>query len=169
MFYVTGLPRSGTAWFANLLTVHNHYCFHEPSIDFDGFEREVFIKRRLYEGVGISDSSLCTYYEDIVRPGEPMLIIIREPSEVRDSLNRLFDFDCTDAVERMVEMVQSIEHDNIRLFKYENLSNLDEVEEACGFLLKGYPVDEDRIRFLMSCNVQRDQDYIASLRKLLGR
>ena len=169
MFYVTGLPRSSTAWWANLLTVHNHYCYHEPSLDFDGFERDIYIKRRLYEGVGISDSALCTYYKDIVRSGEPMLIIIREPSEVRDSLNRLFDFDCTDAVERMVEMVQSIDHDNIRLYKYENLSDLNKIQEACEFLLNGYPIDEDRIKFLISCNVQRNQDYIASIGKLLDR
>ena len=163
MFFVTGLPRSATTWFcnaANLAGSGKVFCFHEPKQTYEDLNRILYQKEFQYEHVGIVDSSLCTYVDDYIVPGDPMLVILRDPSEVRDSIDKLLGYDSTHLVERMVEMVETIKHDNIKTIKFEDLFT-DNIFEALNFLFEGeVDIDKDLVRFIQTCNVQRNKDYI---------
>lgn len=162
MFFVTGLPRSGTTWFAtmaNLAAPGQAFCFHEPKQTYEDLNRILYQKEFRYEHVGICDSSLCTYYEDYIVPGDPMLVILREPADVRNSIDEILGYDSTHLVEKMVEMVETIKHDNIKTIEFEDLFT-DKIFEVLDFLLEGAEIDKDLVRFIQTCNVQRNKDYI---------
>ena len=88
-----------------------------------------------------------------------MLVILREPAEVRDSIDKLLGYDSTHLVEKMVEMVETIKHDNIKTIEFEDLFT-DKIFEVLDFLLEGAEIDKDLVRFIQTCNVQRNKDYI---------
>jgi len=168
MFYVTGLPRTGTTWFSNLLTARKSFCFHEPLVNYSSkdFEQYLWMKTKDYNHVGISDSSLCTYYKKYVKPDEPMLILKRDPNEVIKSLNRQFGFDTSLMMDKMIEMLDGIEHNNVMYFNHEDLNDSEKIWKACDFLLEGSWMDKTRIKFLIETNVQRNEDYIETLRHM---
>ena len=170
MFYVTGLPRSGTTWFSNLLTARKSFCFHEPKINYSekDFSMVHWLKSRDYDHIGISDSSLCLYWDEIVQPGEPMLLIKRDEKEVIHSLSKQFGFDATEIVSKMTEMLNTIKHDNVYEFNYEDINDYERVKDACKFLLEESWMDPARIKFLMQTNVQRNQDYLDTIKMMAG-
>ena len=87
-YFVTGLPRSRTAWFAAYLTAQGGDCIHEGltffshKADFD----LLMSKRR-----GLSDPGLMftDFQERFSGAGSRTVIIHREINEVRKSLKRL--------------------------------------------------------------------------------
>jgi hypothetical protein len=80
-FLVTGLPRSRTAWLANLLTTGTTLCYHDAI----RFGDPVELLMAPIDGVGargIADSALCCYHDAIFAcwPDAP-LVIVRRPFE----------------------------------------------------------------------------------------
>ena len=56
-FFITGLPRSGTAWIANYLTYGNSFCFHEGLADYDSIhDFAAMLDQTEAECVGDSDT-----------------------------------------------------------------------------------------------------------------
>jgi hypothetical protein len=76
-FFITGLPRSRTAWLANLFTTDRSLCFHEP----------VEAPATLFScyatvQIGISDSMLVLAYRELARtfPTSRWLYVDRDPN-----------------------------------------------------------------------------------------
>ncbi len=96
-FFITGLPRSRTAWLAAVFTnpeVGAH-CLHEPDFDMRDFRnlprqwlRQIPIGT---EFAGISAPGLHRHREQLMRwfPDAPWLIVNRRVDEVGDSLRAL--------------------------------------------------------------------------------
>lgn len=82
-FFITGLPRSRTAWLANLFTTGESLCFHEPAATVTEL-----IARHPSVRVGVADSTAVFNFAAIadVYPEAPWLFVERDPAEARRSL-----------------------------------------------------------------------------------
>jgi hypothetical protein len=77
-FFVTGYPRSRTAWWAAFLSTGPVLCLHDPTAWCDPLEPPVGRGERF----GIADSGLATYAQALFEkwPGAPLLVV-RRPRE----------------------------------------------------------------------------------------
>lgn len=107
-FFITGLPRTRTAWFANLFTTDRTHCFHEwlPLNNTDTILQDFQKVRKQY--VGESGTCLCLFIEKIKKrfPKCPIVLIERPCEEVAESLINAF----SDAkIDLMLQKLQSLE------------------------------------------------------------
>jgi len=96
-FFITGLPRTRTAWLANLLTYQSSFCFHEA---FKLHNIDSYVKtlnELTYRYVGDSDCSLPLIINDLmdIYPESKIVIIERDINDVYNSLTKLFVCDNT--------------------------------------------------------------------------
>ena len=94
-FTIVGLPRSRTSWLSVFLTWQTSFCVHEPM----RLERygKVHIYPKDTEYFGVSDSTLSMFPEEISDDSR-VVIIYRDPNEVRASLCDAIGFDCDNVV-----------------------------------------------------------------------
>lgn len=93
-FFITGFPRSKTAWFANYFTYNKSFCFHEEIprsglqkvSDCDDLRR--FKESLEIEKLGNSDSSSCIYWDYLIDffPRAKWVIVDRNIDDVEKSL-----------------------------------------------------------------------------------
>lgn len=82
-FFVTGLPRSRSAWLAAWLTTEETLCYHD--VEFDAsllrFDRRV----------GFAGSELVWSVEELSErfPGAPWLFVLRDPAKCLESWKRV--------------------------------------------------------------------------------
>lgn len=86
-FFITGLPRSMTAWCANFFSTGDVFCYHDglancASLDEFGKKLEAF------EVCGDADSGLAWFYDDLrgLYPDAQWAVIRRNDCEVIESL-----------------------------------------------------------------------------------
>lgn len=86
-FFITGYPRSKTAWFSNYLTYDDCFCLHEGLHSRMVYDGEGFRKLG-YKTVGDSDSGCCLNHADIKSkfPNAKWVVIERNEQDVEDSL-----------------------------------------------------------------------------------
>lgn len=163
-FFIAGLPRSRTAWLANLFTYKDAYCFHEARRhvkDMYGM-RELFASKR--EGyVGTSDSSLPFYYEDIreMMPTAKLAIVERSPDEVLESLYGLFEENeqFINVVEKTQKKLEEIKHKySPHVISFEDLDDPKKVEELWYHLLPGVEFDIGRYEMLNELNIEINKE-----------
>lgn len=156
-FYITGLPRCRTAWFANLFTGRDSFCFHEA------LSKYGFIPDRPDKYVGTAETDYS------VIPEGRTLIVLRDPQECLDSVFEYFDvpedYNCPlvrDALLNGFEIAYNrlklmnglhVEYDQIDMRLY----------EIWEFLLPDVPVDLDRLDEAVQFNVQVKADYFGDL------
>lgn len=99
-FIITGLPRSRTAWMANLFCTGNVICFHEPINLFgDLVAMKNYLDGLPYEYVGISDSSIgghCDWYLENFKD-VPVVFIEREVKVVLEDFEKFMGMSAEDA------------------------------------------------------------------------
>ena len=85
-FFVTGLPRSKTAWMSLYLTRDRFRCYHELLAQ-AGVKQCMKFEHAVETVVGNSDSGLLLYYQQFVEqfPTSPWIHIIRDEDEVMES------------------------------------------------------------------------------------
>lgn len=163
-FFVTGLPRSRTAWCANWLTTDRSFCFHDRA--FGNFQGPI---ANFYQNefLGWSGSEILFQWKEIsdACPAAPWLLIERDPEEARRSFLAAMERngDCVD------EKVFA-DHWALRLGRIEELKKygnvfrvpadlLDDVVTARTIwqcLLPGLPFNPERWLLLRGLNVQQD-------------
>lgn len=81
-FFITGLPRSRTAWLANFFTTDGTLCFHDPRESVSEI-----IDRHPTLRVGVADATLPLKYPGLVSkyPDAPWLYVFRPEVEARQS------------------------------------------------------------------------------------
>lgn len=93
-FFVTGLPRSRTAWLANLLSYGDKsFCFHEAVRRAKDTQDMFGLYESLpHELVGDSSCGLLLNWKEVSEqhPGAKWVIIVREPQQVLESCRRAF-------------------------------------------------------------------------------
>lgn len=144
-FYVTGLPRSGTAWLSVYLTTHESFCFHEAGLYGDVNN---LMESRKEKYVGNSCPSLIFTPELIDGP----LILVRRPvAECHRSVNRLFK---TNVVLEANKRINSLKPDLD--VKFRDLFRSNTLKDICSCI--GIEFDRDRAMLLSKLNIQAQYD-----------
>lgn len=106
-FFITGLPRSRTAWISNLFSHRNSYCYHELIRHADSIkEMAQLLKQRPETFVGTCDSTFPFYADQMIQeiPACKIVIVEREPHEVFDSLLEAFGREHATQLGELVDM-----------------------------------------------------------------
>jgi hypothetical protein len=156
-FWITGLPRSRTAWFAVAMRGPRSHCFHELTGDTASFEHmaALWLCGEPGQARGNSDSACGLHARRILETLRPRTLIIERPvGEVVASLSRLFERDMR-AIAPMLERLEhslSLGHPLIKRARFADLDeDRDAVIEAAEWLVPGHG---ERAAALMDLNIQ---------------
>ena len=175
-FFVSGLPRSRTAWLANFLTTDKSLCFHDGLKYCRKVEdlTEVF-KRSDKEFVGDSDSALVLFYHRIqaLFPDSPWVLVYRNFKDCADSALRLsFAGEDTEsilidgaarlAVIRLAEL--ELKSPNVLIVDYDELDNSKVIRSIVNHVTPGVLFDEERFKLLDGLHTQiHESKYLVSV------
>jgi hypothetical protein len=153
-FFITGLPRSRTAWLANLLTTDRTFCWHE---DRHGRLHDV----RRYDVLGNCGPHILSNWLNCVTqyPDAQWVVIHRDPDAVeqahKKALPELGNPDIAALSTRMELLLKHIGESSPRLLQV-GYSLLDEAD-TCASIFRhctGLEPDMERIKLLQTLNVQ---------------
>lgn len=161
-FFITGLPRSRTAWMAAFFSLGKTMCYHEPICDIDSLDGlKHLYDSPFYDHVGVSDSGLGFHIGWILENLGPKTLIIGRPRRDVDlSLKRigLGESNQTALLERELDTWCS--HPLVKYIPYALLGNRRVMERAWFHLMPGVPFDEVRFDQFSRLNVQADLDQV---------
>lgn len=87
MFFVTGLPRTRTAWLSNLLTTSNSICLHDALRA--ARTRDGLLALSSLPYVGVADAFLALF-PSAIAPGDPLVVINRSYDDVHGRMAQLW-------------------------------------------------------------------------------
>ncbi len=146
-FWITGLPRCRSAWFANLLTYGDSFCYHDAFLGLDKLEdiREKLSKSRPWAtNIGISDPALVLFWERMVEwyPDAKWIVVWRDVDMNWPLANHL------GSLSELVFVVKPLELD----FNSITANTILEVQDYLGVDIG----PKERIEMLLNFNVQID-------------
>lgn len=156
-FYITGFPRSRTAWCAAFLSTGAVRCEHDASLDHPHFAAlNDHLVSQPCEYAGDSDSGLLAWAEELELSGAPVLFVHRPGKDVARSFERMgFPSKIEELRGHYFRACDTIKS---RVFHiaYDNLNNEATMRNAWDFLLPGIPWDSARWRMFRDFNIQVD-------------
>lgn len=138
-FYVTGLPRSRTAWLARLFSYGRSYCLHDAMVR-PGWRDELDTLQ--FAAAGLSDSGL-----SLVDPSKlegKVLVVRRDPAECLRSFLAMPPYPGIGKIEPraaanilgvMLVGLDAHEAAGARVVKYEDLDDADVVRSTWNWLI----------------------------------
>lgn len=148
-FFIYSLPRSGSSWLSQFLSMPGSYCYHEPFADM-GWKRLLdHMEDRPEPCVGAIDTS--AYQQGLLRTTElDMYVLIRNKIDIASSFKRkgwLFDLASeNDRFETVTRPLTPIHYSMLHDLKY--------LEDVWGQIV-GTPFDYERASRLVEMNIQR--------------
>jgi hypothetical protein len=146
-FFVTGLPRSRTAWMAAFLSTGESLCLHEPSYRMRSIEDLVpMLDSRFYRHIGVSESGLGFFTKWIIDHLQARVLVIeRDIGEVEQALKKLgfpsnFPY-CTMLLEALLEVR---DHPMVKWVHFNALQHKRVMQDIYWWLLPGMAFDEVR-------------------------
>jgi hypothetical protein len=156
-FFVTGYPRSRTAWLANFLTWGDSLCWHEATRMCTSFEdmRELLDKDATF--VGNSDSTLTLMPHSFLETfsGDPLVVVERPVDEVWMSLLKLGGASLAGTVKEMTAGLETLKEAADLVVEFDELDDWDtclEIQKTCN--PGGAEMPYDRFCSLKQMNVQ---------------
>lgn len=163
-FFITGFPRSRTAWLANLFTTGASLCAHEGFL-----EGEDVLVEWLKAGSnrGNSDSSLGLHWARLMEefPSARVAIIERKESDSFESLLSFFRrqgiaISRTLLLHRYDQLGAALEEvkrtPGALILPFEALNETEGVRALWVHCLPCVPFDPERVQFLQRLNVQQE-------------
>lgn len=156
-FYIGGLPRSRTAWWAVATTTANSICHHEPGPGIGAYEDA----RALWEApsdlsVGISDAGLGLHLRRILDEiGPKTLIVVRDSEAVLASIARYTGLSAEAArplANQLLDVLAVVDHPLIMRVPFEALHSEAVVRDCMAWL----GVEPLNLPQLMHMNIQSD-------------
>ena len=159
-FFVTGLPRSRTAWLANWLTTDRSICYHDQPYTFD----LATVPQRV---VGFAGPELIKQANAIFEhfPAAPWLVVMRDPEDALLSF-KAWAGDRIEADEGTLRWFWYRRDFDINLISTRprvetvkfngDLDNLAVAKRVWAHLLPGIEFDPERWNMLTNLNVQQD-------------
>lgn len=124
-FFITGLPRSRTAWLANFFSTGDVFCWHEAMAGV-GSQDEYWKRMRSPQATYVGNSD-CGLFMGGYRKGCPLVIIERDLDEVEEALfhkgfpgTRSVLIESKEAMDEMVGLRIPFEDINDRLEEIHN-------------------------------------------------
>jgi len=161
-FFITGLPRSRTAWLSSFFTGNNCFCYHEViriSKSFDEAIGKMLNRKEMY--VGNSDSSLPIWANEIdhILQHSPIVIVERDIDEVTNSLINLWGCDPTRFLDLTLEHLEILKKRyNYISIDYNKLSDQSCLESIWDFCIPNIDFDEDKFKMLKTINISIDKE-----------
>lgn len=165
VFYVTGLPRSRTAWLSVALSDYTRVaCLHEPLAWLDEYTPEALLKlldATRCPTAGVADSGLPVVAPDLpsLLPG-PVLIVWRDPEQVITSLARYLGGDESvhaGGVAAMHARLDGFRHRYEHMtVRFEDLGSLEVMRSVWQHLIPHLPFQRRRIESLMRMRIDVD-------------
>jgi hypothetical protein len=143
-FMVLALPRSGTAWVANLLTTDTSLCIHEAFMDHSINDLDT----RPYDGMlGIAETSAFIRVDELNLHSAKKLIIDRPFDDINKSIAELgFKAMPSYSADLMIQLK------GYRI-AYKDLFNYEIMSEAYYYLLRK-ELNQERHRMLCQMNIE---------------
>lgn len=171
-FFITGLPRSRTAWFAVATNTPTSVCFHEPTARLNSFEdlRE-FWAPKFGVDIGISDSCLAPLAERIVEELQPRTLVVERPFE--DVLRSYINYAARAGISvneakirrfagAAIEALENIKASPVvKTVQFAALDDYTEVLSAMRWLLPNRDLPD--LRTLMTFNIQVAAKHIRAM------
>ncbi len=145
-FFITGLPRSRTAWFARYFTDAGVLCFHEAMkgvCDRDEYWQKM--SNPDYRFIGNSD---CGLYLGGYREGSPLIVIERDIDEVEESLRLIGIFGVRSVLEEGRDAIERM--DGLHILFEDIDVRLEEIHQYC----VDTPFSEPRAKDYINMNIQ---------------
>lgn len=170
-FFIASLPRTRTAWLANLLTYERSFCFHEVL----KLARTPKAIRVLFEGtrkdyVGDSDSGLPFFIDELMTefPRSRLVVVERDPELVVRSLERVFSGTGANFREVVEKTTAAIARMKARYetltVGFEELSDPKVCQKIWDYCVPGLPFDGTRWQMLNVLTVEiHPQKYLQSI------
>ena len=158
-FFITGLPRSRTAWLANLLTTDTSVCYHEKIRECDSFEKYIVkMTTAPVEKVGDSSSGHLLFYRQMVQtfPDAKWVLVERNPQEAFEAAVKAFpQFDVPvqafrDARVHMQQLKNAVPVNKLTVIEYSKLN--ESLGHICDWV--GVPVPAWRREALEQMKVE---------------
>lgn len=155
-FFITGLPRSRTAWLANWLTTDASLVYHDVPLPMD--------LRGEWKQIGFSGPELVAEYEAMTRlyPGAKWLVVLRAADDARQSFlrwsagvlppNPAFDELWRGRVEALARLTLK---PNVKTVAFGDLEDCAQAAQVWHHLLPAQEFDAERWRVLNEMNVQQ--------------
>ena len=157
-FFITGLPRSRTAWLANWLSTGEVFCYHDIATRMlsDVEELPGFFERSPYKHTGVSDPSLGFFMQRIVDLVPRILVVDRDIEEVQVDMERIgLPVSATNYLEVMRDHLWAVRHHpSVLWVPFERLDEQRVAQKIHLHLLPGVPFDETRFRELCMYHVE---------------
>jgi len=149
-FFITGLPRSRTAWLAAFMSsLDGVLCYHErlkDCADIEEYWRAMSVKG--YEFVGNAD---CGIPMVTGSSHSKVVIIERDPDEVIDSLSRLFGDSFMFIPELVMEAKRALDKMKGMRVDYRQIDNaLNDIVRYC----TGMELEQSRADVFLNMNIQ---------------
>jgi hypothetical protein len=155
-FFIFGMPRSRTAWLANLFCCDAVHCFHEISKR-PPWDIQKTLESSAKDWVGLSEPNMLVFEEAVgLYPEARVAVIDRPVFEVYNSLKRFVP----DAIVKTVmhqqgeAMEAARQQGGARWFKYDDLNSVDHLLSMWNYLAPRVVPDMERTLQLMQFNVQ---------------
>lgn len=156
-FFITGLPRSRSAWISNWLTTVRSLCFHDMPFDEDLL--------RCASYVGFAGPELVTQFSAVRKdyPSSKWVVVLRKSE---DALNSFLAWsrdlvNGEDAKQfwntRVYELEKLTMSPNVRRVAYQELDSEMHARDLWEFLLPDIPFDPVRWCLLQRLNIQQDK------------
>ena len=156
-FFITGLPRSRTAWLANYFSYGNTVCLHDLLHRLTIYEIGGRILKTGCANGGYADPALLLYWEAILEdvPAAKWLIVERDIEDVARTWDQVIGQDSTPELYAYKQTLEGLKRRAGRVLtvEFEDLnSRLDEIER---FLAPGFQCPGWRREMLLGLNVQK--------------
>jgi hypothetical protein len=173
-YFITGLPRSRTAWLANLLTWNDSFCFHEATFGCGSMDEFKAVLEGAPLGtryVGDSDPNLGLIAESIVQtfPGCRVVAIHRPLADCLKSEWEAMTWDGNSAFENTTQehirtlmeqaslgiahILRSLPKERQMMVRFEDLDKPDVIRGIWGFCAPSTPFPTARYEMLQDLRV----------------
>lgn len=163
-FFIVGLPRSRTAWLANLLTVPGQsFCWHEGEAGHGNLDQLVEkMKRRPESRVGNASSGIACYGDDVYRllPEARYIIIERDLESAKQAFaevaSEYVDVDIVwpSIIQRFNSFIESLTEHYVLKIRYDQLHDEKTCINIWDFATGELAWDSERWQILTELNVQ---------------
>lgn len=165
-FFITGLPRSRTAWWSQLTTTVASLCHHEPTPHLKDFDAlKALWTHQQWPYVGMSDAALGFQISRILEEIEPRTLIVeRSVEDVKRSFLKFISgvdlqgFEVTVHLNKLAARLDAAKsHPLVKVVPYAKLNDVETVKFLFHWLLRGQ-CDLSRVDTLMRLNIQVTRD-----------
>lgn len=157
-FFVTGLPRSRTAWMANWLTTDRSLCYHDTP-----FNARLLLDDRF---IGFSGPELACQYDGIVQqyPDSPWLVLVRPADDslrsfrkwAGDKVKAPVNFLESEWLKRNNDLLKITQSPRTQTFEWTDVDDAVWALEMWNHLLPELKPDRQRWRLLCEWNIQQN-------------